>query len=113
MPSGPVIQHVYSDPAAAAAQAVDKIAAARVWLLKEKPFFGVLARALYVEATLGVPAFRLGADDRLRMNPLVVLEMRFPALCARVAHVCLHAALGAFVRRAERDTARWNVAHDL
>jgi predicted metal-dependent peptidase len=107
------VQQRYSDPAAAAAQAVDKIAAARVWLLKEKPFFGVLARALYVEATLGGPAFRLGADDRLRMNPLVVLEMRFPALCARVAHVCLHAALGAFVRRAERDTARWNVAHDL
>jgi predicted metal-dependent peptidase len=106
-------RQLYADPAAAAAQAVDKIAAARVWLLKEKPFFGVLARALVVEATLAVPAFRLGADDRLRVNPLVVLEIRFPALCARVAHLCLHAALGAFVRRANREPLRWNVAHDL
>jgi predicted metal-dependent peptidase len=113
MPSGPVIQHVFTDPAAAAAQAVDKIAAARVWLLKEKPFFGVLARALLVEPTLAVPAFRLTPDDRLRANALVVLDLRFPTLCARLAHLCLHAALGAFVRRAAREPLRWNVAHDL
>ena len=113
MPSGPVIQHVFTDPAAAAAQALDKIAAARVWLLKEKPFFGVLARALRVEPTLAVPAFRLTPDDRLRANALVVLDLRFPTLCARLAHLCLHAALGAFVRRASRDPLRWNVAHDL
>ena len=104
---------LYADPAAAAAQAVDKIAAARVWLLKEKPFFGVLARALRVEATLAVPAFRLSPDDRLRANALVVLDLRFPTLCARLAHLCLHAALGAFVRRATREPLRWNVAHDL
>jgi predicted metal-dependent peptidase len=82
-------------------------------LLKEKPFFGVLARALAVEITLAVPAFRLTPDDRLRANALVVLEMRFPVLCARLAHLCLHAALGAFVRRAAREPLRWNVAHDL
>jgi predicted metal-dependent peptidase len=107
------VRQLYADPAAATAQAVDKIAAARVWLLKEKPFFGVLARALQVEATLAVPTFRLHADDRLRVNALVVLELRFPLLCARLAHLCLHAALGAFVRRGERDALRWNAAHDL
>jgi predicted metal-dependent peptidase len=107
------VQQLYADPAAAAAQAVDKIAAARVWLLKEKPFFGVLARALQVEATLKVPAFRLTPDDRLLANALAVLEMRFPSLCARLAHLCLHAALGAFVRRGAREPLRWNVAHDL
>ena len=106
-------QQLYADPAAAAAQAIDKIAAARVWLLKEKPFFGVLARALQVEATLKVPAFRLTPDDRLQVNALIVLEMRFPTLCARMAHLCLHAALGAFVRRGMREPLRWNVAHDL
>ena len=115
--AGPVattaVRQLYADPAAAAAQSVDKIAAARVWLLKEKPFFGVLARALRVEPTLAVPAFRLGPDDRLRVNALVVLELRFPLLCARLAHLCLHAALGAFVRRTTRDPLRWNVAHDL
>jgi predicted metal-dependent peptidase len=106
-------RQLYADPAAAAAQAVDKVAAARVWLLKEKPFFGVLARALQVEPTLGVPAFRLTAHDRLRVNPVVVLQLRFPSLCARMAHLCLHAALGAFARRAEREPLRWNAAHDL
>ena len=107
------VRQLYADPAAAAAQAVDKIAAVRVWLLKEKPFFGVLARALQVEPTLSVAAFRLTPDDRLRVNALVVLELGFPQLAARVAHLCLHAALGAFVRRAARDALRWNAAHDL
>lgn len=106
-------RQLYADPVAAAQQAVDKIAAARVWLLKEKPFFGVLARALQVEPTLKVAGFRLTEDDRLLANALVVLEMRFPALCARLAHLCLHAALGAYVRRGPREALRWNVAHDL
>ena len=106
-------RQLYADPVAAAAQCTDKIAAARVWLLKEKPFFGVLARALRVEATLKVPAFRVTQDDRLLVNALVVLEMRFPTLCARLAHLCLHAALGALVRCGTREPLRWNVAHDL
>ena len=107
------VQQLYADPAVAAAQATDKLAAARVWLLKEKPFFGVLSRALEVEPTLQVPAFRLTAHDRLRFNPLVVLELKFPALCARVAHTAMHAALGALARRGPRDERRWNAAHDL
>ncbi|HEY4121094.1 MAG TPA: VWA-like domain-containing protein, partial [Byssovorax sp.] len=102
-----------ADPAAAASQAVDKIAAARVWLLKEKPFFGVLARALEVRPSLEVAAFRLSVDDKLAVNPLVVLELAFPALCARLSHVALHAALGAYARRGPRDALKWNVAHDL
>jgi predicted metal-dependent peptidase len=101
------------DPAASAAGALDKIAAARVWLLKEKPFFGVLSRALSVLPSHEVTAFRLYADDRLLVNPLAVLRTPFPALCARLAHVALHAALGGFVRRGERDPWRWNLAHDL
>lgn len=107
------VQQLYADPAAAASQATDKIAAARVWLLKEKPFFGVLSRALTVEPTLQVTAFRLTANDHLRVNPLIVLEMKFPALCARMAHLAMHAALGAFTRRNGREERRWNAAHDL
>jgi predicted metal-dependent peptidase len=107
------LQQLYADPAAAAAQATDKIAAARVWLLKEKPFFGVLSRALEIEPTLQVPAFRLTARDRLRVNPLVVLELKFPALCARMAHLAMHAALGALARRGPREERKWNAAHDL
>ena len=101
------------DPAAAASGALDKIAAARVWLLKEKPFFGVLARALRVEPRTDVRALRLFSDDRLAVNPLVVLRTPFPSLCARLAHVALHAALGGFVRRGDREAGRWNLAHDL
>ena len=107
------VQQLYADPAAAVAQASDKIAAARVWLLKEKPFFGVLSRALTIEGTLQVPAFRLTSNDHLRFNPLVVLELKFPALCARMAHLAMHAALGAFARRGAREERRWNAAHDL
>lgn len=107
------VQQLYADPAAAVAQASDKIAAARVWLLKEKPFFGVLSRALTIEGTLAVPAFRLASNDHLRFNPLVVLEAKFPALCARMAHLAMHAALGAFARRSAREERRWNAAHDL
>jgi len=106
-------QQLYADPASAAAQASDKIAAARVWLMKEKPFFGVLSRALTIEASLQVPAFRLTANDKLRVNPLIVLEMKFPALCVRMAHLAMHAALGALARRGTRDERRWNAAHDL
>jgi predicted metal-dependent peptidase len=102
-----------ADPAAAASGAVDKIAAARVWLLKEKPFFGVLSRALTIEPRPDERAFRLFANDRLAVNPLVVLRTPFPALVARLAHIALHAALGGFVRRGEREARRWNLAHDL
>lgn len=102
-----------ADPAAAASGALDKIAAARVWLLKEKPFFGVLARALLVEPRADTRAFRLFGDDRLVVHPLVVLRTPFPNLCARLAHIALHAALGGFVRRGDRDPAKWNLAHDL
>ena len=70
MPTGPVIQHVFTDPAAAAAQAVDKIAAARVWLLKEKPFFGVLARARLQARARRIldPARRRGFLERVVEN---------------------------------------------
>jgi len=94
--------------------ALDKIAAARVWLLKEKPFFGVLARALVVEPRDSLAsAFRLHPDDRLEVHPRAVLALPFMRLCARLSHLCLHAALGAYVRRRERTPARWNLAHDL
>ena len=102
-----------ADPAAAASGAVDKIAAARVWLLKEKPFFGVLSRALTIDPRPDERAFRLFANDRLAVNPLFVLRTPFPVLVARLAHIALHAALGGFVRRGERDARRWNLAHDL
>jgi hypothetical protein len=94
-------------------EARDKIAAARVWLIKHKPFFGVLARALRVEASDRTPAFRLLPDDRLLFAPDLVLALSFPALCARLAHLCMHASLACFGRRGPREAGRWNVAHDL
>jgi predicted metal-dependent peptidase len=107
------VRQLYADPAKAGAQAIDKVAAARVWLMKEKPFFGVLARALVVEASLATPAFRLTIEDKLLINPLIVLEIKFPSLCSRMAHIAMHAALGAHVRRGQREPLKWNLAHDL
>jgi predicted metal-dependent peptidase len=101
-------------PDAARRGAVDKIAAARVWLLKEKPFFGVLARALVIEPNPTLAsAFRLHPDDRLEVHPGAVMALPFMGLAARLSHLCLHAALAAFGRRRERTAARWNLAHDL
>ena len=54
---------------------------------------GVLARALQVEATLAVPAFRLTPDDRLRANALVVLL--FPAALHRLGQASTFAILAA------------------
>jgi predicted metal-dependent peptidase len=102
-----------ADPEAAAREGRDKLAAARVRLLKEKPFFGVLARALELEPSYEVPALRLSPDDRLFYNPMVVLASGLSTLCAHLAHVSLHAALRAHARRRGRDPRRWNVAHDL
>ncbi len=102
------------DPEAAARGALDKIAAARVWLLKEKPFFGVLARALVVDPAPRLPSLaRLSPGDRLLVHPQAVLALPFPSLCARLAHIAMHAALTAMARQANRTPARWNVAHDL
>ena len=106
-------RQLYADPSGASRQARDKLAAARVWLMKHKPFFGVLARAFRLEASLDVPGYRLLPDDRLRFNPIAVLDARFASLCARLSHLSLHAALGAFARRRERCPQRWNVACDL
>lgn len=104
---------LHSDWDGAVRQSRDKLAASRVWLLKHKPFFGVLARAFRPLASDRTAGFRLWPDDTLWFQPLTVLRMTFPALCARLAHLSLHAALGAFSRRAEREPRRWNVAHDL
>jgi predicted metal-dependent peptidase len=108
-----LLRQLYADPAKAATEGRDKIAAARVWLMQHKPFFGVLARALRMQASLEVAAFRLRPDDRVLFHPVVTLQLRFPSLCARLAHLSMHAALGAFGRRKEREVRRWNVAHDL
>ncbi len=99
---------------AAVRGAVDKIAASRVWLLKEKPFFGILARALLVEpkASLMTVA-RLRADDGLEIHPRAIQAIPFPSLCARISHLAMHAALGALARRGARNSGRWNLAHDL
>ena len=59
----------------------------------------MLARALRVEPTLRTPAFRLTPDDRLEVNPLVVLQLRFPSLCVALAALCLSTA----ARAAEPD----------
>ncbi|MCC7539702.1 MAG: hypothetical protein IT379_26000 [Deltaproteobacteria bacterium] len=91
----------------------EKIAAARIWLLRERPFFGVLARYLVVEPSERTEAFRLLPDDRLLVRAEPVANLPFAYLCGRLAHLTLHAALRAIRRAAGRDGARWNRAHDL
>ncbi len=95
-------------------QAMDKLAAARIWLTRERPLFGVLARSLRPQPCTAITApLAILPDDRLLVEPELLLRTPFPQLCARVAHVVLHAALGGFARRGSRPLPRWNLAHDL
>lgn len=91
----------------------EKIAAARIWLLRERPFFGVLARYLVVEPSDRTEAFRLLPDDRLLVRAEAVAGLPFGHLCGRLAHLTLHAALRAYRRAGGREAGRWNLAHDL
>ena len=84
-------------------QALDKLAAARIWLTKERPLLGVLARPLRPEISRALTSpLAILPDDRLLVQPELALRTPFPQLCARVAHVTLHAALGGFARRGQR-----------
>ena len=94
-------------------EARDKLAAARVWLMRHKPFFGVLSQGLRLRASGETPALRLYPDDRVLFNAKSVEAWPFPEVVARLAHLSLHAALGAFERRRGRPAHAWNVAHDL
>ena len=102
------------DEATVVRQALDKVAAARIWLTKERPLLGVLARALRAVPSMAITGpIAIVADDRMLVHPEHALRTPFPALVARIAHVVLHAALGGFVRRGRRPLPRWNLAHDL
>ncbi|GAC1352744.1 MAG: hypothetical protein NVSMB1_18680 [Polyangiales bacterium] len=95
-------------------QALDKLAAARIFLTRERPLLGVLARSLRAIPSHVITApLAITADDYLLVAPELLLRTPFPNLCARVAHVVLHAALGGFARRGARPLPRWNHAHDL
>ena len=95
-------------------QALDKLAAARIWLTKERPLLGVLARPLRPTIARALTApLGITPDDRLLIQPDLALRTPFANLVARVAHVALHAALGGFARRGVRPLPRWNLAHDL
>ncbi|MEO7096557.1 MAG: hypothetical protein ABI175_25085, partial [Polyangiales bacterium] len=53
------------EEAAVVRQALDKIAAARIWLTKERPLLGVLARALRAVPSMAITGpIALVADDR-------------------------------------------------
>jgi hypothetical protein len=99
-----------ADPAAASSGALDKIAAARVWLLKENRS-GVLSRALIVEPGADVRSFvscrRPACGQPARRAPDA-----FPALCARLAHTLFTPRSGIRPPRRTRPR-RWNLAHDL
>ena len=92
-------------------KAANKMTKARVYLLKNKPFFGKLAMDLdFVESS----QFDTMAVDgqRIFYNPDFVNKITFLETVGVIAHEVLHVVFKHHLRRNDRDPFYWNVAGD-
>ena len=92
-------------------KAANKMTKARVYLLKNKPFFGKLAMDLdFVESK----QFDTMAVDgqRIFYNPDFTNKITFLETVGVIAHEVLHVVFKHHLRRNDRDPFYWNVAGD-
>lgn len=94
--------------------AFDKMRRARVKLVMDQPFFGMLTLSqLRLELREDLPA-PMGTDGRvLYFRSAEVLKWSLSEVCAVICHEVLHAANGHNWRVGGRDKWRWNVAADF
>jgi len=90
---------------------IKKIMAARMALVLDQPFFGVLALRLRIQPD---PSCKTAWVDGRTMgyNPSFVEGLSHPQLVGLVAHEVMHCAAGHPWRRDARDQKKWNVAAD-
>lgn len=89
----------------------DEFTRARVQLLLDHPFYGLIATHIKLEENRNIK--RVSTDGQtLFYNPRYVKDMDFEELKTVVAQVILHIALNHIERRGERDPQRWDVATD-
>lgn len=91
--------------------AMDRMVSARVALVLEEPFFGVLSMRL--ELVPDPTCERAWVDGvHLGFNPAWVLQQTHDRLVATLVHEVMHCAHGHPWRRMGRDMERWNRACD-
>ena len=89
----------------------DRLAKARIKLVLDHPFYGVISMQLPVVWTDKVPT--AAVDGRhMYFNPEFVHGLTDLQLVFLIAHECMHLMLNHCTRRGNRDPKRWNIAGD-
>jgi predicted metal-dependent peptidase len=90
----------------------DRVSAARIRLLQQAPFYGLLANRWTLQPD--PKAADVWVDGRtLGYNPKWVESASFDALMSAIAHSAHHVALLHHLRRNGRDGGEWNKACDI
>ncbi len=91
-----------------------KLAAARTWLILDKPFLGALVMRLPLKQADARWCTTTATDARaFYYNRAYIEALTFEQTKFVLAHEALHCALGHFARRGHRDKRRWDLATDL
>jgi predicted metal-dependent peptidase len=91
-----------------------KLAAARTWLILDKPFLGALVMRLPLKQADARWCPTTATDARaFYYNRAYIEALSFEQTKFVLAHEALHCALGHFARRGHRDKRRWDLATDL
>ena len=92
-------------------QSYDRIVKARMTLLMDHPFFGMIVMQLKPVECNYIPT--MATDGKyLFYNPLFVMEMSEVFLIGIVAHEAHHCTYRHHLRMGNRDLTRWNIATD-
>lgn len=90
----------------------DRVSAARIRLLQQAPFYGLLANRWQLQADHKTADVWVDGKT-LGFNPAWVDAASFDALMSAIAHSAHHVALLHHLRRAGRDEQDWNKAADI
>lgn len=88
-----------------------RLAKARIKLVLDFPFYGVISMQCPVEWTEKVPTAAVDGR-RMYFNPQFITGLTDPQLVFLIAHECMHLMLNHCTRRHGRDPKRWNFAGD-
>ena len=92
----------------------NKLSAARIRLILDKPFIGALALRLPLKVADPAWCPTTGTDARaFYYNPAYIEALRIDEVQFVMAHEALHCALSHFARRQHRVKHRWDLACDF
>ena len=91
---------------------MDKIRAARLYLIREHVFFGSIAMQLNLVENVTLPFAAATNGKEIIFNPEMVKPWSFAETVFVVMHEVLHVVLLHHLRRGNRDPKKWNYAGD-